>query len=280
MVISWDLDLTSKNCLFSLSRIPMYMHIHVYIIYIYIYLLSRISHCTLVTTRIVAHAPAQMKCSHSLLYTVNSLLPSGRPVYNLFNQGPTFWNHPAPEADSFSICLISTSCIKVRFNRWIIHLFWPNLWARARPTYTSYGFPISFHIRWPRHPPLVLVAPETHLVAGSWRLCHVKNTVATTNQQMIPWDHKKALKLCSAEKTSKYLWCLETQFLPIKNSLMYLDVLGAHRTLLVLVVGSKIMISSSVSLVAEKYELIASGLFLSAGFHIAFPSRKDPRKDG
>lgn len=40
---------------------------------------------------------------------------------------------------------------------------------------------------------------------------------------------------------------------------------GAHRTLLVLVVGSKIMISSSVSLVAEKYELIASGLFLSAG---------------
>ena len=61
---------------------------------------------------------------------------------------------------------------------------------------------------------------------------------------------------------------------------MYLDVLGAHRTLLVLVVGSKIMISSSVSLVAEKYELIASGLFLSAGFHIAFPSRKDPRKDG
>ena len=42
------------------------------------------------------------------------------------------------------ICLISISCIKVRFNRWIIHLFWPNLWARARPTYTSYGFPISF----------------------------------------------------------------------------------------------------------------------------------------
>ena len=78
--------------LFSLSRIPMYMHVHVYIIYIYIYiyLLRGISHCTLMTTRIVAHAPAQMKCSHSLLYTVNSLLPSGRPVYNLFNQGPTF----------------------------------------------------------------------------------------------------------------------------------------------------------------------------------------------
>jgi hypothetical protein len=85
------------------------------------------------------------------------------------------------------------------------------------------------------------------------------------------------LKLCSAEKNSKYLWCLETQFLPIKNSLMYLDVLGAHRTLLVLVVGSKIMISSSVSLVAEKYELIASGLFLSAGFH-SFSVQEGPQE--
>ena len=57
---------------------------------------------------------------------------------------------------------------------------------------------------------------------------------------------------------------------------MYLDVLGAHRTL-VLVVGSKIMISSSVSLVAEKYELIASGLFLSAGFH-SFSVQEGPQE--
>jgi hypothetical protein len=173
--------------LFSLSRIPMYMHVHVYIIYIYIYiyLLRGISHCTLMTTRIVAHAPAQMKCSHSLLYTVNSLLPSGRPVYNLFNQGPTFWNHPAPEADSFSICLISISCIKVRFNRWIIHLFW------AKPLGPS--TPYLHQLRIPRLFPHPLAKTPTTCPCSTWnspgrsRELEISSRICDFLVETMPW---------------------------------------------------------------------------------------------
>lgn len=172
--------------LFSLSCIPMYMHIHVYIIYIiyiYIYLFSGISHCTLVTTRIVAHAPAQMKCSHSLL----------------FNQGPHHSETILHQRRFFLLNMfnIHKLHIMVRFNRWIrwiLHPFWPNLWARAHPLpKTPTTYPCS---TWNS-------PGRLQRWLCWWRRCHGNTPWPQRINKWYPEVTKKPYKMQRWKKTSK-----------------------------------------------------------------------------